>query len=105
MSILGHGCGVSPYPPFFGRTIKKCQILPYPYVGSYSGEKFHQFFQKNWIIALSRSVETFVIVSISDMSSVKYWQNLGKVLDTAKEKIPKKIRIGDTCLCHWQLLE
>ena len=31
------------------------------------------------------------------MRSVKYWQNLGKVLNTAKQKIPKKCRIGDTC--------
>ena len=30
------------------------------------------------------------------MPSTKYWQNLGNVLDYAKENIPKKIRIGDT---------
>ena len=37
------------------------------------------------------------MMSISDMPSVKYWQNLGKILDTAKEKIPKKCRISNTC--------
>ena len=37
------------------------------------------------------------MVSISDMPNVKYWQNLGKVLDTAKEKIPKQCSIGDIC--------
>ena len=31
------------------------------------------------------------------MPSIKYWQNLEKVLDTAKEKIPKQCSIGDTC--------
>ena len=37
------------------------------------------------------------MVSISDMPSIKYQQNLGKCLDTAKQKIPKQCRIGDTC--------
>ena len=37
------------------------------------------------------------MVSIREIPSVKYWQNLRKVLDTTKEKIPKKYRIGDTC--------
>ena len=31
------------------------------------------------------------------MLCIKYWKNLGKVLDTMKEKIPKKYRTGDTC--------
>ena len=30
------------------------------------------------------------------MQTVKYWQNLGTLLDKAKEKIPKQCRIGDT---------
>ena len=43
VSILGHGCGVSQYPRFYGR-IKKNQMLPRPNVGSYSGKKGHQIF-------------------------------------------------------------
>ena len=43
VSMLGHGCGVSQYPQFYD-TIKKNQMLPLPYVGSYSCEKGHQFF-------------------------------------------------------------
>ena len=66
-------------------------MLPRPYVGSYLGEKGHQFWQGSWIIALAKSVETFVVVSISDIPSVKYWQNLGNILDTAKEKITEKL--------------
>ena len=31
------------------------------------------------------------------MPTIKYWQNLGSFMDTAKKKIPKKIRIGDAC--------
>ena len=64
----------------------KNQVLPCPYVRSYSGERGHQLLQENWIIVLARPVETFVRVSISDTPSVKHWQNLGNVLDTSKEK-------------------
>ena len=52
-------------------------MLPFPYMGRYSGEKSRQFLQENWIIELSKSVETFVMLSISDMSSIKYCHNLG----------------------------
>ena len=54
-------------------------------------------FQKPCIIELSKSVETFFIVSISDVPTIKYWQNLGKTMKKAKEMIPKEFRIGDTC--------
>ena len=37
------------------------------------------------------------MVSISDMLAIKYWQNLGSILDKAKDNIPKQCRIGDTC--------
>ena len=35
------------------------QMLPRPYLGSYSGEKGHQLFHKPCILALAKSVETF----------------------------------------------
>ena len=60
------------------------QILPRPYVGSYSFEKGHQFLHKPWIIALVKSVETFFMVSISDMPTIKYWKNLESMMDKAK---------------------
>ena len=72
-------------------------MLPRPYVGSYSGENGHKFLHKLWILALAKSVETFIMVSISYMPTIKYWQNLGIIMDKAKEKIPKECRIGDTC--------
>ena len=54
-------------------------------------------FHEPWIISLDKSVETFLMVSISDMPDIKYWQNLGIIMDKAKEKIPKQYRTGDTC--------
>ena len=60
VSMLGHSFGVSQYPQFYDRTKEKYQMLPHPYVGSYSGEKSHQFLQEPWIIALTKSVETFL---------------------------------------------
>ena len=37
------------------------------------------------------------MVSISDMTTSKYWKILGSMMDKAKENIPKQCRIGDTC--------
>ena len=31
------------------------------------------------------------------MPTVKYWQNLGRIMEEAKVMIPKECRIGDTC--------
>ena len=53
--------------------------------------------QQTRIIALAKSVETFLFVSISDMPTIKYWQNLEKNMDKAKKIIPNECRIGDTC--------
>ena len=50
VSMLGHGCGVSQYPEVYDTIKNIYQMLPYPYVGSYSGEKGHQFFHKPWIL-------------------------------------------------------
>ena len=80
-------------------------MLPRPYLGSYSGKKGHENLQQPWIIALAKSVETFIIVSINEMPTIKYWQNLGSTMDKAKEMIPNECRIDDTCSHHWQLLE
>ena len=62
--MLGHGCGVSHYPQFYDTNKKKYQMLPRPYVGIYSGEKGHHIFQQPWIIALAKSIETSIIVSM-----------------------------------------
>ena len=72
-------------------------MLPSSYVGSYSGQKGHGILLQPWILALAKSVENFIIVSMSEMPTIKYWQNLGSTMDKAKEMIPKECRIGDTC--------
>ena len=59
-------------------------MLPRPYVGSYSFEKDHQFLHKPWIISLVKSVEIFIMVSISDIPTIKYWQNLGSIMNEAE---------------------
>ena len=64
-SMLGHGCGVSQYPHFYDTIKSIYQMLPCPYVESYSGEKGHQFLHKPWILEISKKVETFIMVSIS----------------------------------------
>ena len=83
VSMFGHGCGVSQYPQFYDAN-KKIQILPCPYMGSYLGEKGRQFLHKPWILALSKSVEILIFVSISDMQTMKYWQNLRSTMYKAK---------------------
>ena len=72
-------------------------MLPRPYVGSYSGEKGHQILQQPWIIALAKSIETFIEVSMIEIPTIKYWQNLGRIMNQAKMMIPEECRIGDTC--------
>ena len=49
------------------------------------------------LLQISKSVETFIIVSMNEMPTIKYWQNLGRTMDKAKEMIPNEGRIGDTC--------
>ena len=45
VSMLGHGCGVSQYPQFYEKIKNKYQMLPRPYVVSYSVEKGRHFLQ------------------------------------------------------------
>ena len=64
-------------------------MLPHPYVGSYSGEKGHQILKQPWIIALYKLIETFIIVSMIEMPTIKHCQNLGRITEEAKVMIPK----------------
>ena len=89
VSMLGHGCVVSQYPQFYDITKNIYQVLPLPNVGSYSGE----------------TVEIFFMVSISDMPSVKYWQNLGKIWILQNRRFLKSAGLVIRVLRHWQLLE
>ena len=44
-------------------------------------------------------------VSISDIPTIKYWQNLVKIMDTAEDKIPKQFICGDICFTSLEKLE
>ena len=81
----------------FMIPIKKYQMLPRPYVGIYSGKKGHGILHQPWILVLAKSVETFIEVSMGEIPTIKYWQNLGRIMNQAKEMIPVECRIGDTC--------
>ena len=105
VSMLGHGCGVSRYPQFYDRIKNIYQMLPHVYKGIYSVEEGHQFFQEPWILALAKSVETFVMVSISDMPTIKYWQNLGIFWILQKRRFLNNAGLAIHVLRHWQLLE
>ena len=63
--------------------------MPRPYMGSYSGEKGRQILQQPWIIELAKSTETFIIVSVYEMPTLKYWQNLERIMEEAGVMIPK----------------
>ena len=56
----------------------KTNILPRPYVRIYSGEKGHQFSHKPWVLELAKSIDIFIMVLISDMPNIKYYQKFGK---------------------------
>ena len=54
-------------------------MLPRLYLKIYSSEKGRQFFQEKWILALTKSVKTFVMVLISEMPNIKYYQKFGNI--------------------------
>ena len=72
-------------------------MLPRPYVVSYSGQKGHKILQQPWILALAKSVETFIEVSMGEIPTIKYWKILERIMNQAKEVIPLECRIGDIC--------
>ena len=79
-------------------------MLPLPFVGSYIGEKGDTFLQEPWIIASAKSVETFIMVSISDMKKSQYWKFWGSMINKSMEKIPKKCRIGNKIFTPLEIL-
>ena len=51
---------------------------------------------KPWILALAKSFETFIMVSISDLPTIKHWQKLASIMDKSRDNITKEYIIGDT---------
>ena len=64
-------------------------MLPHLYVGSYKGVNGNLFLKGKWVVDLAKSVELFVMVSISDMPTIKYWQILETNMVCAKDEIHK----------------
>ena len=82
--MLGHGCGVSQYPQFYERIKIYISNVTTSICGKLYTWKGSPIFQEPWNIALSKSVETFIMVSISDMKTSQCWQKLGSMMDKAK---------------------
>ena len=76
--MWGHGCGVSLFPQFYDIIRIKYQKLPRPYVGSCEGKKKDQSLKEKCKVEFKKSVEFFVMVSVGNMLTVKYCQNLKK---------------------------
>ena len=57
-------------------------------MGTYECEKGSLFLKENWILELSKSVGFFVMVPISDIPTIKYWQTLEKTM-VREKNIPK----------------
>ena len=80
-------------------------MLPRPYVGSYSGKKGHQFFHKPWILALAKSVETFIMVLISEIPTINYWKIWEVLWIKQKRLFQKNVELVIHVSSHLQLLE
>ena len=79
VSMLVNGSGVSQFTQFYEKIKNKYKLLPCPYMGSYLGEKSHNFLQEKWIIALAKSVLKKLAESLRDMPTIKYRNNLIKI--------------------------
>ena len=64
-------------------------MLPHLYVGSYKGVNGNLFLKGKWVVDLAKSVELFVMVSISDMPTIKYGNHLKNDTGCTKDDIPK----------------
>ena len=49
VSMLGYGCGVSMYPHFFVEDLDIYQMLPLPYLRSFSGGPGDQVLKQKWV--------------------------------------------------------
>ena len=58
-------------------------------MGSYEGEKGDLFLKETWIVDLAKSLYIFLMVSISDLPTIKYWYTLEKFMVGANEDILK----------------
>ena len=104
VSMLDHGCGVSQYPQFYdtNKKIKYHHIHMWEVI---QVKRVTNFFTNHGFFALAKPVETFIMISISDMLTIKYWQNLGIIMDKAKRKYRNNEKLVIHVSRHLQRLE
>ena len=88
VSMLVHGFGVSQYPQFCEKIKIKINCYHFHMWEVIQVKRVTNFWKK-WILALAKSVEIVFTVSISDMPTIKYWQNLGKIWILQKRRFKK----------------
>ena len=64
--MLGYGCGVSMYPQFFVDDLDIYQMLPRPYLRSFSGGPGDQVFKKNgcWNWQIEQKHLSWIILNL-----------------------------------------
>ena len=73
-------------------------------MGSFEGFPGEKFTKLKWVLNLAGQSETSVWGSIEKRVTNKYWMTLKQKLTTAKEIIPSKCRIGETCCTSMDII-
>ena len=93
VSMLSYGCGVSMYPQVFVEDLDIYQMLPLPYLRSFSGGPGDQVLKQKWVLDLANRAEIFVLERIESRIMIddsrkkyisQYWSTLKKNLEKAK---------------------
>ena len=105
VSMLSYGCGVSMYPQFFVEDLDIYQMLPLPYLRSFSGGPGDQVLKQKWVLDLANRAEIFVLERIESRIMIddsrkkyisQYWSTLKEKLEMAKKILPSTCRIRET---------
>ena len=78
VSITVHGYYVPQFIQLYDNTVQKYKMWTCPYVGIYE-EKGDILLKEKFLFDLSTSVYIFVLISINDMTIIKYWTFLRKI--------------------------
>ena len=65
-------------------------------MGSCECDIYNLLLKVKWIVELEKLFDLFVMVSISDTPTIKYWHTFQKSMVCAKEEIPTECIIEDT---------
>ena len=87
VSMLGHGCSVSQYPQFYD-TIKQIKCYHIHIWGNIQAKRVTNSCANHEFLHQPNQMK-FLLVSISYMPTIKYWQNWENIMDKANVKILK----------------